>query len=105
MMDEISYKMCAVKVRNAKLRNYLDCSKRMIKSSLQLNVKIENESINLNKYAESKTLEVTIDQHLSWRTNTETLTCKKITSGISALNRRLKEFADIKQTLLSVIST
>ena len=26
-MDEIiSYKMCAVKVRNAKLRNYLKCS-------------------------------------------------------------------------------
>jgi hypothetical protein len=73
----------------------------MIKSSLQLNVKTSQ----LNKYAESKTLEVTIDQHLSWRTNTETLTCKKITSGISALNRRLKEFADIKQTLLSVIST
>ena len=57
------------------------------------------KTCQLNKYAESKTLGVTIDQHLSWRTNTENI-CKKITSGISAL-RRLKEFAD-KQTLLSV---
>jgi hypothetical protein len=47
----------------------------------------------------SETLNPPIDQHLSWKTNTESI-CKKITSGISAL-RRLKEFAD-KQTLLSV---
>jgi hypothetical protein len=59
-------------------------------------VNIENELI---KQVDSKTLGVTIDQHLSWRTKTENI-CKKITSGISAL-RRLKEFAD-KQTLLSV---
>ena len=71
----------------------------MIKSisNSQLNVKIENKSIK--QVYETKTLGVTIDQHLSWRTNTENI-CKKITSGISAL-RRLKEFAD-KQTLLSV---
>jgi hypothetical protein len=43
---------------------------------------------------------VTIDQHLSWKTNIENI-CKKITSGISAL-KRLKEFAD-KQTLLLYI--
>ena len=74
-------------------------SKQMIKSisNSQLNVKIENKSIK--QVYETKTLGVTIDQHLSWRTNTENI-CKKITSGISAL-RRLKEFAD-KQTLLSV---
>ena len=60
-------------------------------------MKIENKSIK--QVYETKTLGVTIDQHLSWRTNTENI-CKKITSGISAL-RRLKEFAD-KQTLLSV---
>ena len=42
---------------------------------------------------------MTVDQHLSWKSNTEYI-CKKITAGISAL-RRLKEFAD-KQTLLSV---
>ena len=74
-------------------------SKQMIKSisNSQLNVKIENKSIK--QVYETKTLGVTIDQHLSWRTNTENI-CKKITSGISAL-RRLKEFAD-KRTLLSV---
>ena len=83
----------------AKTEFMLIGSKQMIKniSILQLNVKIENESIK--QVYESKTLGVTIDQHLSWKTNTENI-CKKITSGISAL-RRLKEFAD-KQTLLSV---
>ena len=63
-------------------------------------MKIENESIK--QVYESKTLGllgVTIDQHLSWRTNTENIG-KKITSVIWAL-RRLKEFAD-KQTLFSV---
>ena len=81
----------------AKTEFMLIGSKQMIKniSNLQLNVKIENESIK--QVYESKTLGVTIDQHLSWKTNTENI-CKKITSGISAL-RRLKEFADM-QTLL-----
>jgi hypothetical protein len=81
----------------AKTEFMLIGSKQMIKniSNLQLNVKIENNSIK--QVYESKTLGVTIDQHLSWKTNTENI-CKKITSGISAL-RRLKEFAD-KQTLL-----
>ena len=76
--------------------------KQIIKSisNLQLNVKIENKSIK--QVYESKTVGVTIDQYLSWRTNTENI-CKKITSGISAF-RRLKEFAD-KQTLLSVYNT
>ena len=67
-------------------------SKQLIKSisNLQLNVKIENETVK--QVYESKTLGVTIDQHLSWKSNTENI-CKKITSGISAL-RRLKEVAD-----------
>ncbi len=47
---------------------------------------------------ECKTLGVKIDQHLSWKSNTDNV-CKKITSGISAL-RRLKEFSD-KDTLIS----
>ena len=83
----------------AKTEFMLIGSKQMIKSisNLQLNVKIKNKSIK--QVYETKTLGVTIDQHLSWRTNTENI-CKKITSGISAL-RHLKEFAD-KQTLLSV---
>lgn len=46
-----------------------------------------------------QSLGVTIDQHLSWNSNTDNI-CKKITAGISAL-RRLKDFAD-KETLLSV---
>ena len=83
----------------AKTEFMLIGSKRMMKniSNLQLNVKIEKKLIK--QVYESKTLGVTIDQHLSWKTNTENI-CKKITSGISTL-RRLKEFAD-KQTLLSV---
>ena len=48
---------------------------------------------------ECKTLGATVDQHLSWKSNTENV-CKKITSGISAL-RRLKDFID-RQTLLLV---
>ena len=113
--DSITYLETAVNSDLEKLRKWLIAnklslnvaktefmligSKQMIKniSNLQLNVKIENESIK--QVYESKTLGVTIDQHLSWKTNTENI-CKKITSGISAL-RRLKEFAD-KQTLLSV---
>jgi hypothetical protein len=39
---------------------------------------------------ECKTLGVTVDQHLSWKSNTENI-CRKITSGISTL-RRLKDF-------------
>ena len=83
----------------AKTEFMLIGSKQLIKSisNLQLNVKIENETVK--QVYESKTLGVTIDQHLSWKSNTENI-CKKITSGISAL-RRLKEVAD-KQTLLSV---
>ena len=71
----------------------------MIKSisNLQLNVKIENKPVK--QVCECKTLGVTVDQQLSWKSNTDNI-CKKITAGISAL-RRLKEFAD-KQTLLSV---
>ena len=48
---------------------------------------------------ECKTLGVTVDQHLSWKSNTDII-CRKITSEISAL-RRLKDFVD-RQTLLSV---
>ena len=71
----------------------------MIKSisNLQLNVVIENNPVK--QVIEYKTLGVTVDQHLSWKSNTENI-CKKITSGISAL-RRLKEFVD-RQTLVSI---
>ncbi len=71
----------------------------MIKScsNWQPNVKIENKQIK--QVCECKTLGVKIDQHLSWKSNTENI-CNKITSGISAL-RRLKDFVD-RQTLISV---
>ena len=74
-------------------------SKQMLKtiSNWQPKVKIENEHIK--QVSECKTLGVTVDQHLSWKSNTENI-FKKITSGISAL-RRVKDFVD-KQTLLSV---
>ena len=58
----------------------------MIKSisNLQPNVVIENKQIK--QVHECKTLGVTVDQHLSWKSNTENI-CRKITSGISALTR------------------
>ena len=83
----------------AKTEFMLIGSKQMIKSisNLQPNVVIENKQIK--QVHECKTLGVTVDQHLSWKSNTENI-CRKITSGISAL-RRLKDFVD-RQTLLSV---
>jgi exonuclease III len=83
----------------AKTEFMLIGSKQMIKSisNWQPNVEIENKQIK--QVHECKTLGVTVDQHLSWKSNTENI-CKKITSGISAL-RRLKDFVD-RQTLLSV---
>ena len=71
----------------------------MIKSisNLQLNVVIESNSVK--QVFECKTLGVTVDQHLSWKSSTENI-CKKTVSGICAL-RPLKEFVD-RQTLVSV---
>ena len=71
----------------------------MIKSisDLQLNLIIENKPVK--RVIECKTLGVTLDQHLSWKSSTKNI-CNKITSGISAL-RRLKEFID-RKTLVSV---
>ena len=66
-------------------------------SDFQLNVVIENKTVK--HVIECKTLGVTLDQHLSWKSSTENI-CKKITLGISAL-RRLKEFID-RKTLVSV---
>jgi hypothetical protein len=66
-------------------------------SNSQPNILIENKQVQqVNK---SRTLGTTIDQHLSWKSNTENI-CKKITSGISAL-RRVKPFIAAKETHLS----
>ena len=54
------------------------------------NVLIENKQIK--QVNECKTLGVTIDKHLSWKSNTEK-NCKKVTAGISAI-RRIKPFVD-----------
>ena len=83
----------------AKTEFMLIGTKQMIKSisNLQLNVVIESNPVK--QVTECKTLGVTVDQHLSRKSNTESI-CKKITSGISAL-RRLKEFVN-RQTLVSV---
>ena len=83
----------------AKTEFMLIGSKQMINSisDLQLNVIIENKPVK--RVIECKTLGVTLDQHLSLKSNTENI-CNKITSGISAL-RRLKEFID-RKTLVSV---
>ena len=55
-------------------------TKQMIKSisNLQLNVVIENNPVK--QVIECKTLGVTVDQHLSWKSNAENI-CKKITSA------------------------
>ena len=83
----------------AKTEFILIGSKPMIKSisNKQPNIIIENKPIK--QVYDCKTLGVTVDQHLSWRNNTENI-YKKITSGISAL-RQIKEFVE-KDTLVSV---
>ena len=75
-------------------------SPQMIKSTScsQPNILIENKQIQ--QVNQSKSLGITIDQHLSWKPNTENI-CKKITSGISAL-RRVKPFIAEKETLISI---
>ena len=75
-------------------------SKSMIKRSLIVN---QMFSLTINKLIkrayECKTFGLTIDQYLSWKSNTEII-CKKICAGISAI-RRIKPFVD-KQTLISI---
>ena len=66
-------------------------------SDSRLNVFIENKQIK--QVSECKTLGVIVDQHLSWKSNSENI-CKKITAGISAI-RRVKPLVD-KDTLISI---
>ena len=70
----------------------------MINNVEQPNVSIENNSIK--QVFESKALGVTVDQHLSWKSNTGHI-CKKITSGLGAL-RRVREFVVDKDALLAI---
>ena len=67
-------------------------------SNYQANISIDDKQIQqVNK---SKALGTIVDQHLSWKPNTENI-CKKITSGISAL-RRVKPFIAERGTLISI---
>jgi hypothetical protein len=86
----------------AKTEFILIGSKPMIKSisNRQPNIIIENKRIK--QVYDCKTLGVTVDQHLSWKNNTENI-CKKITSWISAL-RQINEFVE-KDTLVSVYNS
>ena len=83
----------------AKTEFMLIGSKPMIKniSVSHPNVFIENKQIK--QVNECKTLGVTIDKHLSWKSNTEKI-CKNVTAGISAI-RRIKPFVD-QDTLVSI---
>ena len=83
----------------AKTEFMLIGSKLMIKniSNSHPNVFIENNQIK--QVHECKNLGVTIDQHLSWKNNTENI-CKKVTAGISAI-RRIKPFVD-QDTLILI---
>ena len=83
----------------AKTEFMLIGSKAMIKknSDSRLNVFIENKQIK--QVSECKTLGVIVDQHLSWKSNSENI-CKKITAGISDI-RRVKPLVD-KDTLISI---
>jgi hypothetical protein len=60
------------------------------------------ENIQIKQVHECKTLGVTIDQHLSWKSNTKNI-CKKVTAGISAI-RRIKPFVD-QDTLILIYNT
>ena len=84
----------------AKTEFMLIGSPQMIRnaSNSQPNILIENKQIQ--QVHKSRTLGTTIDQHLSWKSNTENI-CKKITSGISAL-RRVKPFIAERDTLISI---
>jgi hypothetical protein len=86
----------------AKAEFILIDSKPMIKniSDSCRNVYIKN--IQIKQVHECKTLGVTIDQHLSWKSNTENI-CKKVTAGISAI-RRIKPFVD-QDTLILIYNT
>ena len=63
------------------------------------NIMIENNPVK--QVHESKSLGVTIDQHLSWNKNTENI-WKKLASGISVL-RQAKDVP--KETLLSIFNS
>ena len=83
----------------AKTEFMLIGSKPMIKNIYDSHPNVLIEDKQIKQVYECKTLGVTVDQHLSWKSNTENI-CKKITAGISAICR-VKPFVD-KDTLVSI---
>ena len=71
----------------------------MIKNIYDFHPNVLIEDKQIKQVYECKTLGETIDQHLSWKSNTENI-CKIITAGISAI-RRVKPFVE-KDTLVSI---
>ena len=86
----------------AKTEFMLIGSKPMIKNISDSCPNVYIENIQIKQVHECKTLGVTIDQHLSWKSNTENI-CKKVTEGISAI-RRIKPFVD-QDTLILIYNT
>ena len=74
-------------------------SKHMLHKTQDTEINIKIDDRKIKQVFECKTLGVNVDQHLSWKSNTEKL-CKKISSGIGAI-RRLTEYVD-QDSLLSV---
>ena len=86
----------------AKTEFMLIGSKPMIKNISDSCPNVYIENIQIKQVHECKTLGVTMDQHLSWKSNTENI-CKKVTAGISAI-RRIKPFVD-QDTLILIYNT
>jgi hypothetical protein len=74
-------------------------TKRMLKKASAQQLKIHIQNIPIKQVFQCKTLGVTVDENLCWKSNTDSI-CKKISSGIYAL-KRIKEYVD-KKTLVSV---
>ena len=74
-------------------------TKRMLKKASAQQLKIHIQNIPIKQVFQCKTLGVTVDENLCWKSNTDSI-CKKISCGIYAL-KRIKEYVD-KKTLVSV---
>ena len=74
-------------------------TKQMLKKASVQQLKIHIQNIPIKQVFQCKTLGVTVDENLCWKSNTDNI-CKKISSGIYAL-KSIKEYVDQK-TLVSV---
>jgi hypothetical protein len=83
----------------AKTEFMLTGSKLMIKNISDSCPNVYIENIQIKQVHECKTLGVTINRHLSWKSNTENI-CRKVTAGI----RRIKPFVD-QDTLILIYNT